>query len=279
MLFFPYWNYTTCINFDELQTLEETISQLLEKEDGCHRIYTLPELIYNPELIRKSVPFTSSIGEKSSNLWVVCLLPSKFNKWTVIKTFPTGLLCGRPLNSDRTRLSLLSEELKSSAFYLEVQDGISGFLLESNAMGKTFLSGCSAEEYFDNFYDEPELDSPDLITSFSLIDVPESIKKAIQINDSTEVKEEARINMMMMANDPEYYDLIYEEPSYTQRIDLALADLFDPSRDYWFLGNNLAKEVYSKSNELQSARGRILYFDSPHSRKLSSLKKNAEESL
>ena len=279
MPFFPYWNYTSCIDFDELQTLEKTITQLLEKEDECYRTYTLPELIYDPELIRKSVPFTSSIGEKSSNLWVVCLFPTKFDRWTIIKTFPTGLLCGRPLDSNRTRLSFLSEELKCSAFYLEVQDGISGFLLESNAMGKTCLSGCSAEEYFDNFYDEPELDSPDLITSFSLIDVPESIKKAIQINDSTEVKEEARINMMMMANDPEYYDLIYEEPSYTQRIDLALADLFDPSRDYWFLGNNLAKEVYSKSNELQSARGRILYFDSPHSRKLSSLKKNAEESL
>ena len=279
MSYLPYWNYTACIDFNELQTLEKTILQLLEKEDECYRTYTLPELIYDPELIRKSVPFTSSIGEKSSNLWVVCLFPTKFGQWTVIKTFPTGLLCGRPSDSDRTRLSFLSEELKCSAFYLEVQDGISGFLFESDAMGKTCLSGCSAEEYFDNFYDEPELDSPDLlITNFSLIEVPEPIKKAIQVNDSPEVIEEARINMMD-SEDPEYYDLIYEQPSYTQRIDLALADLFDPSRDYWFLENNLAKKVYSKSNKLQSAHGRILCFDSPHSRKLSSLKINAEKSL
>ena len=264
MLFFDYWNFTTCIDFDELQTLEETISQLLEKEDGCHRIYSLPELSYKPELIRNLVPFSSSIGEKSSNLWVISLFPSKLGRWTVIKTFPTGLLCGRPLNSSRTRLSFLSEEIKCNAFYLEVQKGISGFLFESDPMGKTFLSGCSAEEYFHNFYDEPEVDLPGLITNFSLIDVPESIKKAIKISKSPEViKEEAIINEMD-SDDPEYFDLIVEKPDYSQRIDYALADLFKLEENYWFLGDNSAKEIYSKSNKLQSAGAKILYFNPPH---------------
>lgn len=268
MLYYRHWNFTTCIDFNELQTLEETILQLLEKEDGCHRIYSLPKLSYKPELVRKlickGVPLSNSIKEKSSNLWVICLFPSKFERWTVIKTFPTGLLCGRPLKSARSRLSRLSEELKCNAFYLEVQDGISGFLFESDATGKTFLSGCSAEEYFDNFYDEPELKLPDLITNFYSIDVPESIKKAIKINESPEViKEEARIDKMDL-DDPEYFDLVVEKPDYTQRIDYALADLFDPSGDYWFFKDNLAKEIYSRSDKLQSARARILYFNPPH---------------
>lgn len=277
MLYFRHWNSTTCIDFDKLQTLEETISQILEKEAGCHRIFSLPKLIYSPELIRKelirkSLPLSNSIKEKSSNLWVICLFPSKLDRWTVIKTFPTGLLCGRPSNSDRTRLSILSEELKCNAFYLEVQDGIGGFLFESDAMGETFLSGCSAEEYYHDFYDEPEVDSPDLITGFSLIDMPEQIKKAIQINKSPEViKEQVRINEMDQ-NDPDYFDSIIEQPDYTQRIDYALADLFDPNRDYWFFKDNLAKEIYSSSNKLQSACGKILCFNSPHSRQLSSLK-------
>ena len=268
MLYSYYWNYTTCIDFKELQTLEETISNLLEQEDGCHRVYSLPELIYRPELILKeykSIPLSNSIGEKSSNLWIVCLFPSKFGRWTVIKTFPTGLLCGRPLNSDKSRLSSLSRKIERNAFYLEVQKGLAGFLFESDAMGKTFLSGCSTEEYFDDFYDEPKLELQDLITNFSLLDVPKSMKEAIQINESSEVKEEeARINEID-SNDPEYFDLVDKQLDYSQRIDLALADLFDPNRDYWFFGDNLAKEIYSKSNKLQSAYAKIMYFNPPHS--------------
>ncbi|MEL6438901.1 MAG: hypothetical protein AAFQ80_06570 [Cyanobacteria bacterium J06621_8] len=273
MLDLRHWNSTTCIDFNKFQNLEETISQLFEKEEGCHRIYSLPKLIYNPalvrkELIRQSIPLSSSIGEKSSNLWVVCLFPSQLGRWTVIKTFPTGLLCGRPLNSDKSRLSSLSAELKCNAFYLEVQAGICGFLFESDAMGKTFLSGCSAEEYFDNFYDEPELELQDLITNFSLIDVPESIKKAIKINESPEViKEEARINEMDQ-DDPEYFDLIINNPDYTERIDLALADLFDPNGDYWFIDHNLADKVYKELEQLKSMGAKIMYFKSPNSERL-----------
>lgn len=59
--------------------------------------------------------------------------------------------------------------------------------------------------------------------------------KAMKIDESPEVKtKQSLIAWLEEANDPEYYDeyydLVLEDRGYTQRIDLALADLIDPER-------------------------------------------------
>ena len=44
MLFDKYWNYTTCIEYDNLDVLESSITEILEQEEGCQRIFELPSL-------------------------------------------------------------------------------------------------------------------------------------------------------------------------------------------------------------------------------------------
>jgi hypothetical protein len=264
MAFFRYWNFTTCIDFNELDALEREISQLLEQEEGCHRLLQLPQLNCAPEQLRLNYP-----EAKLPDLWIVGLFEAA-NDWTVIKTFPTGLLCKRALGAERPRLSYLSERLNCNSFHLEVYEDVGGFLFEADASGHTFLDGCGGAGYPDDFrfYDEEQVDLPDLIQQFSLIDVPESMHEAMKINESPEVKTRQSL-IEWLAESPddadEYYDLILEEPGYTQRIDLALADLIDPERDYWFLKDNLAYKVYNEPQELEAVCARLLYFHPPTS--------------
>lgn len=261
MAFFRYWNYTTCIDFNDLDALEKKITQLLEQEDGCHRLFQLPQLNCEPEQLQLNYP-----EEKLPNLWIVSLFNGA-NNWTAIKTFPVGLLCRRTFAADRPRLSYLTEQLNCKAFHLEVHRDVRGFLLEADATDRTAISGCS-EEVYDKFYDEPRVNKPDLIQQFSLIDIPELMQAAMKINESLEVKrKEAEMARLEEAKDPEYYDLILEDLGYTQRIDLALADLIDPDRSYWFLKDNLAYKVYNEPKKLEAVCARLLYFHPPTSYK------------
>ncbi len=258
MVFFRYWNFTTCIDCNDLNVLEREIIQLLEQEEGCYCLAQLPKLDFEPEQLRLNYP-----EEKLPNLWIVALFKSD-NQWTVIKTFPTGILCHRAKGANRPRLSYLTEQLNCNAFHLEVHRDVEGFLLETDPAGNTFLSGCS-EEAYDKFYDEPQVKQPDLIQQFSLIDVPESMQAAININESPEAKRQEVELRELDPNVPKYFDLVIANPGYTQRIDLAMADLFDPERAYWFLKSNLAYKVYQEPQELESAGAILFYFHPPSS--------------
>jgi len=139
MAFFRYWNYTTCIESENFNILEQKVTRLLETEKKCRRLSQPPELQYTlNQLLNRP-------WEKLSNLWIICLFKGA-NQWTIIKTFPTGILCGRAYNANRPRLSNLTKQIKCSAFHLEVHQDVGGFLFEANAMGHTFLSGCPGAE-------------------------------------------------------------------------------------------------------------------------------------
>lgn len=44
MAFFVYFNYTTCIEQDNLNLLAEKITQLIVQKDECYPVNQLPEL-------------------------------------------------------------------------------------------------------------------------------------------------------------------------------------------------------------------------------------------
>ena len=261
-----YWNYTTCIEFDRLNILETRITELLEKEYGCHRLSKLPKLSCD---LKNSSKYPE---EELTNLWIVCLFKG-IHRWTVIKTFPPGLMCGRASQSDQPRLTNLTKQIKCNAFHLEVYLGSDGFLFESDAMGNTFLSGSPPlgdYKYF-RFHDEPQVEQTNEI-DFFLIDVPESLKQAIRINESPETQEEeARIEEARIkgldseAADYEHFELVQNQPAYTERIDDAMADLFDPNRDFWIIAARLAYLAYYELEKLKSIGAKILYFHPPDS--------------
>lgn len=258
--FSRYWNYTTCIEFNSLNILEKKITELLEQEDGCHRIYELPKLNFD---LKQSSNYTQ---EKIPNLWIVCLFKGT-DGWSVIKTFPTGFICARASDSEQSRLSNLTKQIKCNAFHLEIYRSFDGFLFESDAIGNTFLSGnppLGDLEHF-SFHDEQQVDLLAPTPNFYLIDVPELFKEAIKVNESPETqKQQAKIDALKPES-PERFELLMNDPGYTQRIDLAFADLFDPNRNYWFLDNNLAYKAYNELDLLRSTNAKLLYFYPPFS--------------
>lgn len=265
MLFDKYWNYTTCIEYDNLDILESSITEILEQEEGCQRIFELPKL--NIDWQKRSR--YTYLEQELSDLWIVAIFPG-IGRWGVIKTFPTGLICDRSLNSSQPYLANLTKQIKCNAFHLEVHDSVGGFLFEVDFLGKTFLSGSSVlDEYYScGFHDELKVDKDkgDLITNFWSIDVPEPFKQAIQINESSEVLEKEQRIAELDPEDPEYFDLAVDEYlGYSQRIDLAFADLFDPNRDYWFFKNSLVDVAYNSSDRLKLINAKILYFQPPTS--------------
>ncbi|WP_107666606.1 hypothetical protein [Cyanothece sp. BG0011] len=145
MVFFRYWNFTTCIDFNNLDVLEQKINKLLEEEEDCFRLSQLPQLDFEPKQLRLNYP-----EEKLPNLWIIALFKSN-NEWITIKTFPTGILCERSFNATRPRLSYLTERLNCNAFHLEVHEDDYGYLLETDASGHIALSGSPGADYPDNF--------------------------------------------------------------------------------------------------------------------------------
>ena len=83
---------------------------MLEHEDGCDRLSQLPPLNGDPEQLRLNYP-----EEKLPSLWIVALF-KEANGWTVIKTFPKALFCGRAFGANRPRLLYLTERLNCKNF-------------------------------------------------------------------------------------------------------------------------------------------------------------------
>lgn len=47
-----YWNFTTCIRSDNLDTIAQAITHLLEQEEGCCRLTQLPQLATDLKQLR-----------------------------------------------------------------------------------------------------------------------------------------------------------------------------------------------------------------------------------
>jgi hypothetical protein len=238
---FKYWNYTTCIHSDNLDAIEREITLLLDQEEGTHRLYRLPQLSCNLEELH------SRSWDKLPNLSIVGLFGGS-GGWTIVKTFPIGLLCGRGRDRCRPRLSVLAMNLGCDAFHLEVHDAIEGFLLEANAAGYTLLSGCPGEEAPDNFqFYEETVNIPDLIQQFSLLQVPQALHAAIRINQDPEIQAIKALANRLWPEYPnseillELMELAFQ--GHTQLIDNALR--IEIACGYWGL-NNLPYYAYAK---------------------------------
>lgn len=247
-----YSNYTTCINCNDLVAIKQAAIKLLEKEGGS-RIDKLP----------------GSADEISTQKpWIVGIFPA-LQGWTIIKTWSVELLCSKTIDDSRLRLSALAMELKCDAFYLSVYGGTygnSGILLEAESSGKIHVAGCcNVDIDIEIFYEQP-INKPDLIEDFSLLQVPESFRSAVKINQHPEVIEkEQKCNCLSSEKNPDrklLYELEKEAlKGHTQRIDEALSAIIDGSGIWAY--PNLAYAIYECSEELSAAKGDLIYFQPP----------------
>ncbi|MBD2168191.1 hypothetical protein H6G04_27795 [Calothrix membranacea FACHB-236] len=139
-------NYTTCIQSNNLDSIELAITRIFELE-GCRRISQPPQPLSNEEL--RQTPWLLL-----PDLWIVGLFVSTPG-WTIVKTEPNELLCRRARGAARPRLSELAMQIGCNAFHFGAY-GHDGILLEVDAMGHTFISGAvnRIEKQKNQFYDE-----------------------------------------------------------------------------------------------------------------------------
>jgi hypothetical protein len=268
---FPYWNDTICIHCDNLNTIIQQITHLLEPED------------FSP--LNELPPYPDPNPEQPSYSWklgcpvIIVLFPGQ-SGWTIVKTFPIRFLCERATGTSRPRLSALAMQLGCNAFYLGVYDeyGVVGMLLEANSAGRTFVSGCYHPDIpSEQFFDE-QIDDMELISGFSLLEVSEPLQAAIGVNQEPEyLKKRAEIERLMVEienSNLSYPEelwtqvniLMYEEEPFngrTARIDRALARAIDVSNCWNWEVNNLAENIYTNPQKLAAKEATLLYFQPP----------------
>jgi hypothetical protein len=185
---FHYWNHTTCIHCDNLNTIARQITHLLEPEDFSR----LNELPPYPDPDPEQIPYIWKLGCPI----IIALFPGQ-GGWTIVKTFPFEFLCERATGASRRRLSALAIQLGCDAFYLGVYDRVAGMLLEADAAGRTFVSGCYEDCIpSEQFYDE-QIDDMELISGFSLLEVSETLQTAMRASKESEVlKQQAEIERL-----------------------------------------------------------------------------------
>jgi hypothetical protein len=210
-----YSNNTICIFSDDRQAIQEAITNLFIKEGG-KKIAQLPS---SPEKVIEG------------KYWVVGLFPGN-NGWTIIKTSHDSVLCAQTADKKRPRLSALAMQLKSDAFFFSVNEGMAGLLIEANSRGEVYVSGyCGLQIVTDTFYGQP-IDQPDRVGTFSLLQVPKSLKSAISINrDPKVIRMKEEYNKMYWHEDPILRDRFDEVvmKGYAQRIDESFAAVIDYS--------------------------------------------------
>lgn len=265
-MLFRYWNKTICIDYEDIDSLERRIIQLLQEEEGYYHIHQLPKLNYDAKQLRVK-PW-----KKLPNLWIIALFKSQ-SKWTVIKTFPSDLFCRPASGFNHLRLSTLTKRLNCKSFYLDVHHDNPEFLLESNSTGDTFLSGCPGAESSDDIqlYGK-QVDLSGLIHKFSLIKVSNLFQTAMKINEDPQVKrQKVEADKLMKKIEPwqyEEFDLIKEAcRGHTERIDRKLAEIICDSNPFWYI-KNLAYDTYINKQKLVADNIRLLYFHSPENRDL-----------
>ena len=262
-----YYNYTTCIESNNLNTLKKEITCLVEEKLGGNRIAKLPlSTLYLQEQEQDTL-------NQSSEFWFVELFEGT-NGWTVVKTYPYNLLCFQieERGSFTPLLSALTVKLQCNAFHIDVYDSIFGILLETNSAGRVYVSGTfNAEFSGDSFYKQP-INSPELIEQFSLLDVDSALQSAIKINDNPKVSQKkAEYQQLIEEKNPADFDLILALENevfqgHTERIDRAFKKELNNS-DYWH-SYNLLNRVRSMKEELAEKKTYLFYFQSPPNFKL-----------
>lgn len=246
-----YSNCTTCIHSDDLEAIKEAIINLLTKEGG-KQIDQLPNLIL--EVISDQL-----CGNK---YWIVGLFPGK-NNWTIIRTFFDRLLCTSVADKTRPKLSALAMQLGCDAFNFWVERGSVGILLEANAFGEIYISGCYPDVDVKTYYGQ-SINQLDLV-DFSLLQVSKSLRAAIQTNQHPMIIEGERPDWL---DEPPFG---YDEPSvkaYGHKIDEALRYVIDDLGIWEHSSLLYAMDKYP--DELLEAKGHLLYFQTPDNYKIPS---------
>ena len=172
--------------------------------------------------------------------------------WTIIKTYPNDWFFLRTPDGERPRLSALAMQLKCDAFHYRVVNDLDGLLVEANSIGNF---------RFDSTND------PD----FSLINVSESLREAMQVNQNPEIvkkkaeynaelnrqKSEGKTNFQLLAN---MSDALREGDA--ERIDIALGKVIAPYKHYW-QNYDLLYQVYANFQQLEEMNVQLLYFYPP----------------
>lgn len=261
-------NFTTCIRSNNINTIEQKLTRLLEAE-GCCRLNELPQIRDSSQ-----VPH---IWESDCSL--IINLYSSQSGWTIVKTAPQEFLCQRAKGDNRTRLSALAILLGCDAFYLGMYSSYIGILLEADASGRIFVSGGSdIGTSGERFWEEQINAVGDLkdIAQFSILEVPELLQAAMRANENSELlAKEAEVDRLIEENSDEsdrqlsILEFFNDETDefhqgYAQRIDRALAKVIDDSHDQsqWYC-NNLIYDVYSELSPLANDRAKLLYFQLP----------------
>ncbi|MBG1266332.1 hypothetical protein [Nostoc sp. WHI] len=259
-MFDRYYNFTTCIRSNNLAAIAQALTRLLEQEEGCRRLTHLPQIASDLEQLHNLPAW------ERPRLWVISLCEGK-GGWTIVKTWIAALLCARAEGASRPRLSALAMELGCDAFHFWVTPDINCVLLEADSTGRIFISGSADDEEGESykFYDE-QIDAPDIISQFSLLEVSQSMQAVMRVYEDPEI---ARIEveyerLLVEAPDSELLFNLEDEvfKGYAERIDNALAEVIDKSKSCWYL-RDLLYYVYAEPQQLEDKGAQLLYFQPP----------------
>jgi hypothetical protein len=266
---YHYWNDTICIHGDNPNTIAQQITNLLEPE-GFRRLNELPP---HPDPDPEQMSYSWQLGCPL----IIALFPGQ-GGWTIVKTFPVRFLCERAAGASRPRLSALAMQLGCDAFYLGVYERVVGMLLEADAAGRTFVSGCYEPDIpSEKFFDE-QIDDTELISRFFLLEVSEPLQAAIGVNQEPEyLRKQVEIDRLMaeVENSNSQYpeelwtqiDILIDEEypfnGHTVRIDRALAKAIDVSNCWGWDSYNLLENIYTNPQELAAKEAKLLYFQPP----------------
>jgi hypothetical protein len=264
---YHYWNDTICIHCDNPDAIAQQLTYLLEPE-GFSPLNELPQPVDVEQ-----IPHPWELGCPV----IIALFPGR-GGWTIVKIFPVRFLCERTAGINRSRLSALSMQLGCDAFYLGVYERVVGMLLEADAAGRIFVSGCYDPDITSKQFFDEQIDDMELIRHFSLLQVSEPLRTAIQINQEPEyLKKQAEIDRLMAeveSSSSQYpeelwtqIDILMNEEypfnGHTARIDRALAKAIDVSSCWGWDSYNLVENIYRSPQELAAKEAKLLYFQPP----------------
>ena len=240
-----YWNFTSCIRSENRTEITSAIVNLVEQEIGYSRLSQLPYLVVNMKKIRH-IPMW-----ERPPLLIIGLGVGR-EGWTIIKTYPNDWLFLRIPSRERPRLSKLAMQLKCDAFHYRVIRDEESLLLEANSRG----------DFQFNSTNNPQ---------FSLIEVSESLHRAMQVNQDPEIvrkkaeyhaewnrqKADGKMNVQLLAS---LLDELKEGDA--ERIDTALAKILDYYQYYW-QNYDLFNQAYANFQQLEKMNVQLLYFQPP----------------
>ena len=167
----------TCIGFihsSDLDAIEHGLTALYQQE-GYHRI---PK---PPLHIRKSYAYYKSHWRFSNQLLLDSLRAAALYPgapgWTMVKVDPEEFLCSPTTGAERPRLADLTVAVGCDGFHLNMYDGDSLVLIESNAQGEIAFSGGggSSPEKFAQYISKEHQQE-----RFRLIEIPEMVQAILE---------------------------------------------------------------------------------------------------